>query len=181
MIYAAQVELLPNTRPYEIHQYLYGYFPQHIKGDYRPFLFRAAGNQCLMVSRIKPSCPYKEISLESGRTYAAEGLLVPVDKRRHRANGKLIEIPITSYEKCRDWFMAACSRFGGCVGFNRWEERYVVSVRHINGHQIPIQPMQVKAMIMVTNPELFSEMLLRGLGRRKAFGYGLLCLHEVML
>lgn len=35
-------------------------------------------------------------------------------------------------------------------------------------------------MLLVTDPEPFTEMLLRGLGRGKAFGYGLLYLNGVM-
>lgn len=180
MIYSATVALPDDIPQYSIHQYLYGYFPQHPRDGLRPFLFRIAGNRCLLVSRIRPACPHTEITLEAGRAYPVEALLVPVRKPRDE-NGKTREVPMLSNAERRTWFTAVCARFGGQVGFCQWFNRPRVQFQHDAGHLITLQPAQVKAMIFLTDPVAFTEMLLLGLGRGKAFGYGLLTIAEVMI
>ena len=81
MIYVAIVDL-PDVPAYTVHQYLYGFFPQHPPDGHRPFLFRRSGNRVLLVSRIPPACPHRVVTLEAGRSYPAEGLLVPIQRRR---------------------------------------------------------------------------------------------------
>jgi len=180
MIAVAQVEIPDHIPPYTVHQYLYGYFPQHPRDGMRPFLFRRAERRCLLVSRIRPACPHIEIVLDAGRTYPFEALLVPTRKTRD-AGGKLMEIPIAANADRRAWLTAVCARFGGSVGFCQWFNRDRVQFHHGDGHKITLQPAQVKGMIVLTDPPAFTEMLLRGLGRGKAFGYGLLVLPEIML
>lgn len=179
-MYAATVEIPPSIPPYTVHQYLYGYFPQYPRDGHRPFLFRQAQQKCLLVSRVRPACPHAEITLETGRTYPMEGLLVPTRKTRD-AGGKMLEIPLASNRERREWLVNVCARFGGQMGFCQWFNRERVQFRHGNGHLITLQPTQVKAMLMITDVAAFSEMLLRGLGRGKAFGYGLLVFPELMI
>lgn len=178
-MYVAAVEIPSGIPPYTVHQYLYGYFPQHPPEAPRPFLFRQAGSRCLLVSRIRPACPHAEISLAPGRTYPVEALLVPTLKRRG-ADGKLFDVPMTGNRPRREWFVELCRRFGGHVGFCQWHDRPRVQFRHGAGHPITLQPAQVKAMIAIADPVSFGETVLRGMGRGKAFGYGLLVFPELM-
>lgn len=181
MIYVAIVDL-PDVPAYTVHQYLYGFFPQHPPDGHRPFLFRRSGNRVLLVSRIPPACPHRVVTLDAGRSYPAEGLLVPIQRRRMPDKPeRIVEVPITSNAERREWFTAVCARFGAHVGFCQWFNRDRVQIRHGgNGCLITYQPAQVKAMLLVTDPAPFTEMLLRGLGRGKAFGFGLLYLAGVM-
>ena len=182
MIHVATVDLPGGLPPYTVHQYLYGYFPQHPRDGARPFLFRQLGSRVLLVSRIPPACPHSVVSLDAGRSYPVEGLLVPIHRRRLPDHPeRVIEVPMTTNSERREWFVSVCGRFGAHVGFCQWYNRDRTQIHHgSNGCLITYQPAQVKAMLLVTEPERFTEMLLRGLGRGKAFGYGLLYISGVM-
>lgn len=175
----AIVDIPADLPPYTTHQYLYSYFPQHSRDQPRPFLFRQAGNRCLLLSQIAPACPSVEFSLTAGRTYAIEALLSPTRKTRSPSN-KLIEIPITGNAARRAWFQALIERDGAQLGFCQWYDRPKRQFRHSSGDLITLCPGQVKAMLLITDQEAFIARLLKGFGRGKAFGYGMLYFPHVM-
>jgi CRISPR-associated protein Cas6/Cse3/CasE subtype I-E len=179
-LFVSVVTLPQGLPPYTIHQYLYGYFPQCPLDARRPFLFQSRGDRAFMVSRIPPACPHRVVTIEAGRSYAVEGELVPVLKKARGYDVRSKVIPLTGNLERRDWFTAVCGRHGASVGTCLWFNRNKRQFRHSNGHLITLCPGQVKAMVYVTDADGFSEMILRGLGQGKAFGYGLLVLPEIM-
>lgn len=178
-MYYAQVSVPSGIPPYTVHQYLYSYFPQHCRDAPRPFLFRQAGGRCLILSRIRPSCDCTEFEIRAGKTYCMECLVVPTRKTRD-AEGKLLEVPLRSNAERRGWLSGILGRFGGEVGFCLIFDRDKHEFRHGNGHLITYQPAQFKAMVFISDSAAFTEMMLRGLGRGKAFGYGLLYFPDLL-
>jgi len=181
----AAVSLPRNLPPYTVHQYLYSFFPQHLRGAPRPFLFRQAGDRCLLLSDIPPTCRHANASVEEGRSYGIDGVVVlEVSKSQGFIKGgpltKSKATPLLDNGERRAHFIGAVERNGGLVGFCQFFDLPPRQFKHADGNVIHFIPARVKAVALVRDADLFSMMLLKGVGRKKAFGNGMLYLPDAM-
>jgi hypothetical protein len=185
MMHFAAVSLPENLPPYTVHQYLYSFFPQHQTGAPRPFLFRQSGDRCLLLSRIPPACRHAEALIEAGRSYGIDGVVaLEISKsqgfRRGGAGPKSEVTPLLDNAKRRAYFVDVVGRKGGTVGFCQFFDLPPRRFKHADGNVIHFFPARVKAVALVRDADLFSEMLLKGIGSKKAFGNGMLYLPDAM-
>lgn len=166
---------LPDCPVYAVHQVLWGYYDL-APGEPRPFLYRVAGDGIDLLSRLKPRCPAREIRLESGRVYQFEALLSPVKGDTHGEGRKYWDI--RGNDERRAWLVR---RFEGadltfCQAFDRPTLRFV----RPGGEKVTVPRCVMRGTVYVRDRAAFTEAVLRGPGKGKAWGCGLVWLPEVM-
>ncbi|MDY4889294.1 MAG: type I-E CRISPR-associated protein Cas6/Cse3/CasE [Sphaerochaetaceae bacterium] len=170
--------------PYGIHKLVYSMFP----GDKRSFLYyenlqSTHGKEILILSKVQPALPnfgllqsktVPENFLESD-TYAFQIMLNTV-KRNH--DGKLV--PIIGKEEARQWFLNKEESWGFTVNQNSFE---VVdsSVQVVEkGIQSITQTKAIfRGLLNVIDKSVFKQSFENGIGRGKAFGFGMLQLQKI--
>lgn len=173
--------LRPSATDYELHQYLWCYFPQCGPESVRPFLYRAFDRTVLMLSRERPSCPSAEISgrIEAGRTYQFIVTASPL-KGSYRDNETGRRLKRGAWETREEQIAWLHRRIAGAaIPFCKVETKSR-RVFCVNGHRAVQPESEFKGALFVHDRALFMQSMLAGIGGRGAWGHGLLILPEVM-
>lgn len=163
----------PDCPIYAVHQYLWSYFDVG-RGEIRPFLFRAAGGQIDMLSRIRPSCPARPVDLKSGRSYQFSGLLSPVNGD-HRSGSQKSWRAIP-HEDLNAWLGRRLS--GADVRYAHFQPLDMLKFLKPDGTRIHVTRVMASGVIYVSDRAEFAQSLLSGPGKAKSWGCGLLWLPE---
>lgn len=168
---------------YTIHKIVYSLFPKE-NNETRSFLFTYKGGdfhekQILILSKNQPMLPEigtiesKEIPVTflEQKYYGFEVIINPV--KRDSKTGKII--PIKKREEIMTWFIEK----SGNYGFEIMPESLSVSDTNVlqftkDKKNVVLGKAKCTGRLYVTNRELFIKAFENGLGRGKAFGFGLL-------
>jgi CRISPR-associated protein Cas6/Cse3/CasE subtype I-E len=168
----------PPCDDYQVHQYLWCYFPNRARDEPRPFLFRVDCSRIVMLSAARPATQCVQIPLpEQGRVYQFSVLTSPLlgtwrdaDGRRHRRGS----YPAAAQ---RGWLERRIE--GAGVMFCTATERPLRVFRDARGHRVTVPEVEFSGALLVTDADAFKKTLLRGVGGRGAWGHGLLFLPEL--
>jgi CRISPR-associated protein Cas6/Cse3/CasE subtype I-E len=170
----------PSVPYYSLHQHLWGYFPAVGDGEPRPFLYRAADRDILILSRLKPSCPALPVAdrIRAGRVYQFSALVSPMNghKLAHKpGRGRLV---IEGNEARRAWLGRRME--GAELTFCQIFDRPNLVFRRAGGERIWIAQCEAHGTLRVMDRAMFLDSMIRGIGGRGCWGFGLLVLPEVM-
>lgn len=159
---------VPDCPVYSVHQFLWGYFDVP-DGDPRPFVYRVDDDGVLMLSRLRPRCKAASISIESGRTYQFAALVSPVNgcTRFIRDN-----------EERRAWLARRLD--GADLTFAQFFDRDNLHFKRAGGAFVTVARCVVRGTVYIRDRATFTDAILRGPGKAKAWGCGLVYLPEVM-
>lgn len=179
-MYLATV-LRPLADDYELHQYLWCYFPQCNRASKRPFLYRVFDKTLSMLSSERPSCPAVQIDdqIETGRTYQFNVLASPLKgSYRDKETGQRRK---RGAWETKDEQMAWLQRriVGATIPFCKVEQK-PKRVFSVNGHRAVQPEAEFKGALFVHDRAAFLRSIAQGIGGRGAWGHGLLILPEVM-
>ncbi|HWO99187.1 MAG TPA: type I-E CRISPR-associated protein Cas6/Cse3/CasE [Methylococcus sp.] len=167
---------MPAGPVYSIHQYLWSYFDLD-RGEPRPFLYRIESDGIVMLSRIKPSCPARCIEIEAGRAYLFEALISPVNGG-HRAGAKKNWRAIEGNEARRAWLVRRVD--GAELRFVHFFDREPLRFLRPGGIRVLVTRCVARGVFYVRDRAAFTEAVLRGPGKGKVWGCGLIYLPEIM-
>lgn len=165
-MWVANVPYPVGLTPYQIHQYLWGYFSPD---QSRPFLYRVHNGRVIMLCRLPPSTTHRRLSILAGQAYQFWITGNAVIKRSRTGIRHHLRTP----DLQREWLM---SRVRGA------EIRYcrIVKTRKEYIKYTHIEKTEFHGMIYVKDKSEFDRQLQNGIGPAKAFGCGLMYLPEVM-
>lgn len=174
---------------YALHRLIYSLFPLEKKVENPRILYADRGvergvRQILVQSQIPPEGP-KELKMStlvipdhfySGGRYRFEAILNPV--RKEAVTGKLA--PVTGQLNVLEWFLGHMEKWGFSVNRNTLEA-FVRSSRSFEkgGNACRFNRVLFRGTLAVTDREKFLKSSRDGIGRGKAFGFGLLQLRPV--
>jgi CRISPR system Cascade subunit CasE len=176
----SDIQLLKLKREYDVHKLIYSLFP----GVKRTFLYYdqggdLRGKNLLLLSKSQPLLPTAG-NLQSKHVpedylsypkYAFQVLLNPVIRR----GGNSRFIPVTGQEDLASWFIRRAPEWGFCVDVSSLE---VTDTGVTQIQKAATTLMYNKALftgiIEIQDSVLFKESFEFGIGRGKAFGFGLL-------
>ncbi len=175
-MWLAKVARPPGRCDYQLHQYLFGYFPPM---DKREFLFRVAGQDIFVLSLTRPSVPAVRIQelIQAGQSYAFDLLCNPVKQLGARPGRALKRIVVRDFDGQRDWLAA---RLEGCeIRFSHFQPQTVARFRNSKGEKVQVYFTRATGVLTVQDKTAFLLKLQAGIGRARAWGCGLLMLPEV--
>ena len=171
----------PDVPPYCLHQVLWSYFPDVPPGSDRPFLFREAGRDIILLGRRRPASPTLDIRdrVRAGRAYQFDVLASPVKTVRPAGKGSPRTLRcLTGNDERRAWFARRLN--GAEPGFTQVFDVPTRRFKKANGEPVTLYSCRIKGVLHVTNRALFIDTLLTGIGGRGCWGCGLLILPEIM-
>ncbi|MBI9096627.1 MAG: type I-E CRISPR-associated protein Cas6/Cse3/CasE [Sphaerochaeta sp.] len=174
------IQKLKIQDPYSMHKYVYSLFPS----DQRRFLYYDQGGdlryrRILLVSHEQPLVP--EIGMIESKfipgdflehqRYAFQVLLNPVEQPL----GIWGKVPVVGREALRSWF-ARKQEIWGFASNTEDQEIFNLGVQiiHKNERDITYNMAEFRGVLEVTDRERFRNSFINGIGRGKAFGFGLL-------
>lgn len=170
--------LAPYQTPYELHQWLWGYFEGD--RDERPFLFRAdeVGEEWLVHVRMPESVDMTlkaepvTYSVTEGARYRFSLKAVPVRRQRHKV------VEVLTDEAAVPWLEQRAE----VAGFRILQLEDVLSQPLVfhgkKRRRITLNDTLFEGVLEVLDTEKFEETLTRGLGKHKGFGFGMLQLFD---
>lgn len=171
--------------PYSLHIFVYGLFP----GNHRTFLYYDQGGdrryrKILLVSQEQPLVPeigkieskfIPQDFLEHQR-YAFQVLLNPVEQPP-QSRGK---VPVIGRDALRAWFARRQESWGFTSPVDELEIFNLgVQIIHRDEGDITHNMAEFRGVLDVVDHERFSNSFTNGIGRGKAFGFGLLQLRPL--
>lgn len=171
---------------YTIHKLVYSLFP----GSQRKFLFLDRygdfnSRKILMVSQENPQNPaFGRIEIKTipenflkAQSYAFEVRLNPVK----RANGNKKMIPVTGIPYLTEWFLGKQKNWGFNANPERLEifDTGIQEIAKDKNTTILHNKATFRGVLQVTESKKFQESFRNGIGRGKAFGFGLLQLQPL--
>lgn len=167
---------VPDCPVYVVHQMLWGYYDVP-PDEPRPFVYRVAPDHIVLLSRLKPRCDARELAIEAGRVYQFDALLSPVNGYHHQGVSRCHVI--TDNDERRRWLL---KRFGGSVDltFCQFYDREKLVFTRPGGERVTAARCIARGTLYVRDRQAFTDALLRGPGKAKAWGCGLVYLPEVM-
>ncbi|MFA7371910.1 MAG: type I-E CRISPR-associated protein Cas6/Cse3/CasE [Sphaerochaetaceae bacterium] len=179
------IQQLKLSDPYAIHKFVYNLFP----GVKRNFLYYDQGGnwqyrKILILSEEQPTLPpfgkieskYIPPTFLHHKTYAFQVLLNPVD---HPA-GKKNKSPVIGKGALYDWFLKRQAYWGfsaNPISLEIFNEG--VQIIEGKGRVVTHNRAEFRGILQVTNYDLFHHSFVKGIGRAKAFGFGLLQLRPI--
>lgn len=179
------IQQLKLSDPYTIHKFVYSLFP----GDQRKFIYYDQGGnwqyrKILILSEVQPTLPvfgkieskYVPPSFLRHKSYAFQVLLNPVEQPK----GKKNKSPVVGKGPLYDWFLKKQSDWGFTadpVSLEILTEGVQIIER--KGCEIIHNRAEFRGILQVTNYDLFYRSFSKGIGRAKAFGFGLLQLRPL--
>lgn len=182
----ADIKALSIFDDYSLHRVVYTLFPQ----NKRDFLFYDLGGnrdfrKILILSENQPQVPANG-SIESKNlpenflqhsTYAFQVLLNPV---RRKADDKTL-LPIKGQDDLKRWFLTKESAWGFKVNPTTLEVSETgVQVIEKGNNKITLNRAKFRGILEVTDQNRFEFIFCNGLGKAKAFGFGLLQLKQLI-
>lgn len=174
------IQILKIKDPYSMHKFVYSLFP----GNQRKFLYYNQGGdlrykRVLLVSQEQPLVPeigmieskfIHQDFLEQHR-YAFQVLLNPVEQQCGSRSKK----PVIGRDALRDWFGKRQESWGFTSNPEDLEI-FNIGVQIINKHKRDIthNMAEFRGVLEVLDRERFKNSFINGIGRGKAFGFGLL-------
>lgn len=198
-------QILPGTDVGEMHKQVWEFFPGLDRGQ-RPFLFRMARGQVYVQSSVPPVAPegWKmdmrriEHYLEEGLQFQFMLLVYPTVTIEGRRRGVVSHQryllkqkfgnDLSSMPSGADIMMTALStwmeRQGQKRGFKLESLNITaamdMSFENSKQHLIGFQAYDLLGVLTVTDPEVFrTKAIIGGLGKGKAFGFGMLMLRRI--
>jgi len=174
---------------YSLHRLIYSLFPLEKKAENPRILYADGGvergfRKVLVQSQIPPEGPetLKMSSIVipdrfySAESYRFEAVLNPV--RKEAATGKLL--PVTGQMNVLEWFLAHAEKWGFSADRNTLEA-FVRSSRSFekDGSTCRFNRVLFRGNLAVADREKFLTSCRNGIGRGKAFGFGLLQLRPI--
>lgn len=179
------IQQLKLSDPYTIHKFVYSLFP----GDKRNFIYYDQGGnwqyrKILILSEVQPTLPsfgkieskYVPPSFLRHKSYAFQVLLNPVEQ----PEGKKNKSPVVGKGPLYNWFLKKQSDWGFSadpVSLEILTEG--VQIIENKGRKIVHNRAEFRGILQVTNYDLFHHSFSKGIGRAKAFGFGLLQLRPL--
>jgi len=170
----------PNAPAYAVHQYLWGYFDLP-DGEDRPFLFRQSGDNLLMLSQHRPSAPVVNVAerIEAGRAYSFELLASPVNGRKKRGDdGRRRAVALEGNERLMAWLESRLE--GAALRFCQAFARDTLRFKRQGGSHVVVPRVAFSGVLYVHDKSLFLMDMMRGPGKGKCWGCGMIYLPEVM-
>lgn len=166
------------TPTYCIHQYVWSYFGGAGNAT-RPFLYRVLSNGILMLSSRPPSCPSVFIGdrLEAGRVYQFEADVSATRKLRPD-NTCRQRVALFDNAERREWLTRLAQ--GVEIRFATFKTLEKVKIYRSQREAVIFHPCRVQGTLYVQDRAQCLEWLLKGVGRERIFGYGLIYLRELM-
>jgi len=174
------IQSLKIKDPYSLHKCIYSLFPS----NERRFLFYDQGGdlrfrRILLVSQEQPLVP--EIGMIESKfipqgffkhqRYAFQVLLNPVEQPQ----GSRGKMPVVGRDALRDWFARRQERWGFASNSEDLEIFNLgVQTIHKAERTITYNMAEFRGVLEVTDRECFIDSFINGIGRGKAFGFGLL-------
>lgn len=169
----------PPVPAYAVHQVLWGYFPDAVDGEARPFVYRVERERIIVLSRRRPAVPALSIGerIRAGRSYQFTGLVSPMNgyKISGRGYGRRV---IEGNERRREWLRGRIA--GAELTFAQMYDRPDLNFTRPGGERVWVVRCEAVGVLRVTDRAAFVETLLRGVGGRGCWGHGLLLLPEIM-
>jgi CRISPR-associated protein Cas6/Cse3/CasE subtype I-E len=175
---------LPDLNIYGTHQKLWSFFP-NIQNGKRPFLFFKEGNCVIMRSSVCPKCKsFIRVFDYSDVKNCDLNVFVRCNPTFAESNGRGTRSKkrsIVDLEEIREWFLRKSKQHGFSIvsdvtiennGPARWKKP--------NGRKCVVGSADIKGLIRITDKNLFGGMLISGIGRAKAFGFGMLIILDVL-
>ena len=174
------IQSLKIKDPYSMHKFIYSLFP----GNERRFLYYDQGGdlryrRILLVSQEQPLVPeigkieskfIPQDFLEHQR-YAFQVLLNPVEQPPE-SRGK---VPVIGRDALRAWFARRQESWGFTSHVDELEIFNLgVQIIHKEEGDITYNMAEFRGVLEVVDGERFSDSFISGIGRGKAFGFGLL-------
>lgn len=165
---------------YELHQKLWGLFPQHQAADSdRPYCYKDTGSKVYVLSNSEPSIESKRGEINEQQYMFT--LSASARRGTYRdENGKRVRLPAYStHEELKDWLHR---RLDGCATVDFVDIKPVSprSVVKPCGRKMVFPQAEFKGLLTVTNKEKFSEIAAVGIGQGCAFGLGAILLLELI-
>lgn len=155
---------------YKTHKFLHAFFPETGK---REFVYRQDGSRVMLLSGVKPAMENSRSLVEKG-VYTFAVRCVPnmnVDK-------KLTYIMKASER--REWLAHQLAKIGAELRYGEVADSRRVEFHTDSGNRVWFQQADMRGVLAVNDPVAFTNGLLRGIGRARAWGCGLIYLPEVM-
>lgn len=179
------IQSLKITDPYTIHKFVYSLFP----GNQRQFLYYDQGGdlrfkRILLVSQEQPLVPeigkieskFIPDSFLAHPRYAFQVLLNPVEQ----LSGSNRKIPVVAKEALRTWFARRQESWGFTTDTEVLEIFNLgVQVFRKNEMDVTLNMAEFRGVLEVSDRECFIHSFTNGIGRGKAFGFGLLQLRPL--
>ena len=181
----AAIKLANIKDPYMLHKFVYDLFP----GDRRRFLYYDQGGdsryrRIILVSDEQPLVPsvgkVESKHIPSGflehEVYAFQVLLNPVQQ----VSGTSRKVPVVGRESLFKWFYDRQQSWGFQVDLQTLDiSNNGVLMIHRGKQDITLNKAEFKGILEVTDRERFKYSFSDGMGRGKAFGFGLLQLRPI--
>lgn len=167
--------------PYDIHKYIYSLFPKEDE-VIRPFLFNDKGSikgykQIDIISKKEPlrpnfgDCISKNIpdQILKYKEYRFSVKTNPIKRKNKK------DIPILGTENLKEWFIKKSSKWGFIVNDSTLETSPVSLMTIKKQDKILIkQSITFSGTLEIINMPIFTRSYCSGIGRGKAFGFGML-------
>lgn len=170
--YFSRLILPEGVDHYKTHKYLHAFFPNSNK---REFIFRQDGSRVLLLSVIKPDMECNSIAVEKS-VYTFAIRCNPAFKNKE--TGKIRHI-IKSKERW-EWLNEKLKDRGVIIRYSEIVDSQDVSFLTDRGDKVWFIRADMRGVLEVTDPELFSSTLMHGIGFAKAWGCGMIYLPEIM-
>jgi CRISPR system Cascade subunit CasE len=171
--------------PYSLHIFVYSLFP----GNQRQFLYYDQGGdvryrRILLLSQEQPLVPdigkieskFIPPNFLEHRIYAFQVMVNPVEQ----PSGSKRKVPVVSRDALREWFNRRQESWGFVSDSDTLEiVNQGVQVIHREGKEITHNKVEFRGTLMVADRERFRDSFTNGIGRGKAFGFGLLQLRPL--
>jgi len=168
---------------YAVHKVVYSLFPKE-EGETRPFLFYESKHgsrkkRIMILSKREPNTPeYGKLSTRripegflEQETYGFQIRMNPVIRK----SGSKKPTPITNREELLDWFSRRATDFGFTIAEGTLQvSRVGVQQIQKGEKRITHGEATFSGVLRVEDRERFIESFRNGIGRGKAFGFGLL-------
>ena len=179
------IQSLKIADPYTIHKFVYSLFP----GNRRQFLYYDQGGdlrfkRILLVSQEQPLVPeigkieskFIPDSFLDHQRYAFQVLLNPVEQ----PSGSNRKVPVVNKDSLRVWFSRRQESWGFTTDIDMLEIFNMgVQISRKNGMDVTHNMAEFRGILEVADRECFIHSFTDGIGRGKAFGFGLLQLRPL--
>lgn len=167
---------VPSVPAAVVHQMIWGLYDLP-PGTDRPYLYRHLdGDRYVVLSRLRPRCPHRQVAIEAGQTLAFDVVACAEKWVGDRRNG--IKQPLTANSDLKAWIARRMD--GGRVMFVQVYDRRDEQMQHTRHGRIGWTCHRFVGQVYVEDRAAFCRSVLQGAGRGKVAGLGMIYLPEVM-
>ena len=193
---AAYISALPHmfgrdVNPYVIHQRVWEAFPGHDKGSRTPFLFaiQEEDGQVYVRSQVAPQWHTEGVRTKQERTSYPDGSILVLEVLLNPVKRGRREFALLDQDDVVVFAQRLLNRNGVQVlmdedGFGNEEPQLFLQrlsgkpVERENKRPVPMNMWRCTAVVQITDTKEFERALVEGVGRKKAFGSGMILVRE---